>query len=142
MRTCCRCPDAIVSDPTLKEDNQGFLEVKCPLSCEKISISGACRTVAAFCLVMEQDGNMYLSKSHSYFYQTQTQMYVTRLQWCDFVVWSPLHEPFVQRIKYDAKSAISTAGKLYFEQFSVIPYIHQLVDHQPVPQYLQLKSLI
>lgn len=84
--------------------------------------------MAAFCLVVERDGNVCLSKSHSYFYQIQTQMHVTCLQWCDFVVWSPLHEPFVQRIKYDAdfmKSTISTAGKFYFEQFlpAVVPYM-------------------
>ena len=113
-------PDAIVSDLTLIECDQGCLEVKCPFSYEKISISEACRTVAAFCLVMERDGNVCLLKSHAYFYQIQTQMHVTRLQWCDFVVWSPLHQPFVQWIKYDAdfmKSAISTAEKFYFKQF-------------------------
>ena len=148
-------PDAIVSDPTLKEDSKGCLEVKCPLSCENLSIFKACRTVAAFCLVVERNGNMCLSKSHSYFYQLQTQMHVTSLQWCDFVVWSPLHEPFVQRIKYDAdfmKSAISTADKFYFEQFlpavvlymimpptsrpSPSPLYHQL--NHPVPLYHQL----
>lgn len=61
-------PDAIVSDPTLKEDSQGCIKVKSPFSYEKISISEACRTVAAFCLVVKRDGNMCLSKSHSYFY--------------------------------------------------------------------------
>ena len=131
-------PDAIVSDPTLKEDSKGCLEVKCPLSCENLSIFKACRTVAAFCLVVERDGNMCLSKSHSYFYQLQTQMHVTSLQWCDFVVWSPLHEPFVQRIKYDAdfmKSAISTAGKFYFEQFlpAVVPYMIMPPTSRPSP---------
>jgi len=28
-------PDGIISDSSLKEDRQGCLEVKCPLSCEK-----------------------------------------------------------------------------------------------------------
>ena len=81
--------------------------------------------MAAFCLVVEQDGNMYLSKSHSYFYQIQTQMHVTRLQWCDFVVRSPLHEPFVKRIADFMKSAISTAGRFYFEQFlpAFVPFM-------------------
>jgi len=106
--------------------------------------------VAAFCLVMSNDGSMCLSESHSYFYQCliytfisvsfillsvshsyfyqlQTQMHVTHLQWCDFVVWSP-HNIFVQQIKYDPvfmKSAISTAGKFYFQHFlpAVVPYV-------------------
>ena len=44
---------------------------------------------------------MVLSRQHGYFYQIQTQMHITRLQWCDFVIWSPIQEPFVQRVKYD-----------------------------------------
>jgi len=54
-------------------------------------------------------------------------MHVTHLQWCDFVVWSPLYQPFVQRITPAdfMKSAIAKAGKLYFEQFlpAVVPYM-------------------
>jgi len=76
---------------------------------------------------MSKDGSMYLSESHSYFYQLQTQMHVTHLQWCDFGVWSP-HDIFVQQIKYDPvfmKSAISTTGKFYFQHFqpAVIPHV-------------------
>ena len=121
-------PDAIVSDPSLKESSQGCLEVKCPFLCEKMSISEACKTVAAFCLIVGKDGDICLSKCHSYYYQVQTQMHVTCLLWCDFVVWSPLHEPFVERIKYDAKfmkQVISTAEKFYFNQFlpAVVPHV-------------------
>ena len=53
-------------------------------------------------------------------------MYVTKLKWCDFVVWSPLQDPFVQRVYYDPvfmEEAISKARKFYFEHFlpSVVP---------------------
>jgi len=27
--------------------------------------------------------------AHAYFYQVQTQMYVTGFHWCDFFVWAP-----------------------------------------------------
>jgi len=72
---------------------------------------------------MDKDGDMYLSKSHSYFYQLQTQMHVTNPQWSDFVVWSPC-EIFVQRINYDSEF-MKSAGKFYFEKFlpAVIPYV-------------------
>ena len=39
---------------------------------------------------------MYISESHGYFYQVQTQMHVTNLKWCDS------QELFVQRIWYNS----------------------------------------
>jgi len=98
---------------------KGCLDVKCPLSCQMISVEEACRKVTAFCL-LERDGVISLSKVHSYFYLIQTQMHVTKCRWCDFVVWSPIGSPFIQRIEYDAafmKGAIIKAQKFYFEQF-------------------------
>lgn len=117
-------PDGIVIDPT---QGEGCLEVKCPLSCETINVEEACRKVTAFCLI-EQDGYIHLSQSNAYFYQIQTQMHVTKCKWCDFVVWSPLSAPFVQRIEYDSvfmKGAILKAQKFYFEKFlpAVVPHI-------------------
>jgi len=55
-------------------------------------------------------------------------MHVTKCRWCDFVVWSPLGSPFIQRIEYDAafmKGTIIKAQKFYFEQFlpAVVPHI-------------------
>ena len=117
-------PDGMVMDPN---HGEGCLEVKCPLSCQTIPVEEACRKITAFCL-LEQDGVMSLSKSHSYFYQIQTHIHVTKCRWCDFVVWSPHGSPFIQRIEYDAafmKGAISKAQKFYFEQFlpAVVPHI-------------------
>ena len=68
-------PDRLVVDSTLSEENQRCLEVKCPFVCEKKSIVEASRSISAFCLV-EKNGNIHLSRSHGYFYQVQTQMYV------------------------------------------------------------------
>ena len=89
-------PDGIVLDPTQGEHKRGCLEVKCPFTCEKMTILDACRQVTAFCLI-EKNGKMCLSESHGYFYQVQTQMHVTNLKWCDFVIWRS-QELFVQRI--------------------------------------------
>ena len=112
-------PDAIVTDVTLGGQDRGCLEVKCPLTCEKMTFHNACRAVPSFCLT-EDGAQMFLLKEHAYFYQMQTQMYVTDLHWCDFVIWSPIQEPFVQRIKYDVsfmKTMLVKAHKFYFEKF-------------------------
>ena len=84
-----------------------------------MTIVQACRKVSAFCLI-EEDGSMFLSISHAYFYQVQTEMHVTNCRWCDFVVWSPLHQPFVQRINYDPKfmkTTIVNVQKFYSISF-------------------------
>ena len=60
-------PDRIVIDPLEdKEKKQGGLEVKCPLSCQKMTIVQACRKVSAFYLI-EEDRSTFLSISHAYF---------------------------------------------------------------------------
>ena len=88
-------PDRIVTDP-LQSTNQcrGCLEVKCPILCKQKSIADVSRDNSSFCIV-EKSGKMVLSSSHSYYYQIQTQMYVTNLPWCDFVVWTPVEDLFV-----------------------------------------------
>ena len=92
-----------------------------------MTIVEACRKVSAFSS-MEEDGDMFLSRSHAYFYQVQTEMHVTNFNSCDFVVWSPLHQPFVQQVSYDPefmKTSIMKAQKFYFDQYlpAVLSYI-------------------
>ena len=118
-------PDGIVTGLTSGGQDRGCLEVKCPLSCEKMTFHNVCSTVSSFCLT-EDGAQMFLSKEHAFFYQIQTQMHVTKLHWCDFVIWSPVQEPFVQRVKYDfsfMKTTLVKARKFYFEKFlpSVLP---------------------
>lgn len=93
-------PDAIVVDPTQDHQKRGCLEVKCPYACEKILFATACKNVPGFCLVLINN-EMFLSKTHSYFYQVQTQIHVTHLPWCDFVVWSPIQDLSVECVYYD-----------------------------------------
>lgn len=112
-------PDGIVTDLSEANHSKGCLEVKCSYVCEKRRVTDACRNVNGFCLT-EVDGRIELSKSHMYFYQVQTQMHVTYLHWCDFCVWSPLGEVFVQRIKYDKvfmDTALVKAKNFYFNKF-------------------------
>ena len=127
-------PDAIVHDSTELNHQKSCLEVKRPYVCEKRSIKDACKEVNGFCL-MEKEGTLQLSKSHAYFYQIQTQMYVTGFHWCDFFVWSATAEaaePFLQRINYDATfmdKALLTAKAFYFHKF--LPAVARYFIVQP-----------
>ena len=76
-------PDAIVHDFTGVNHQKGCLEVKCPYVCARRSIKDACKEVNGFCLI-EKEGTLQLSESCTYFYQVQTQMYVTGFHWCNF----------------------------------------------------------
>jgi len=74
---------------------------------------------------------LILSELHAYYYQIQTEVHVTNSRWCDFVVWSPLDQPFIQRICYDPQfmsKAIAKAQKFDFDKFlpAVLPtqYYH------------------
>ena len=122
-------PDAIVTDFSKASHSKGCLEIKCPYMCERQTVTDACKNIKGFYLT-DVDGRTELSKSHMYFYQVQTQMHVTCLNWCDFCVWSPLGEPFVQRIEYDKAfmdKALTKAQNFLFQQIFASNYT--LHDH-------------
>ena len=76
-------PDGISSEPSqCAMYSKGCLEVKCPFLCKQKFIADVCREKASFC-IEEKNDKMYLSTSHS---QIQTQMHVTKIPWCNFVV--------------------------------------------------------
>ena len=120
-------PDGIVTDFSELHHSKGTLEVKCPYVCERQTIENACKTVNGFCLT-ESKGQVMLSKLHAYYFQVQTQMHVTSLQWCDFFVWSPMGEPFIQRIKYEPAfmdQVFLKAQDFYFNKFlpTAVPHV-------------------
>ena len=116
-------PDSVVE---IGED-MGCLEVKCPFTCAKKSMAVVAAEQSSFCL-QDNNGILQLKRSHQYFYQVQTQLFVTHLPWCDFVLWAPHENIHLERIFYDQKfveTAVSKARAFYFDVFlpSVIPYL-------------------
>ena len=99
---CLGCsPDDVVTDPS-SPDTTGLAEYKCPYSLKDQSVDELLATKAAsqFCLSREMDGHLRLKKSHVYYYQVQGQLAITKLPWCDFVVWSPC-ELHIERVRVD-----------------------------------------
>ena len=129
-------PDAIVkfdqievflSEQDGEVQNEGCLEVKCPYLCLRKSAADASLDSPSFCL-RTSGGKLHLKETHQYFYQVQAQLYVTRLPWCDFVVWSPNDKIHVERIYYNKDfimQAISKARIFYFDVFlpSIVPCV-------------------
>jgi len=107
-------PDSIVEIGS----DTGCLEVKCPFVCAKKSFAAALEG-PSFCLE-KSNGKLQLKRKHQYYYQVQTQLFVTQLYWCDFVVWSPSEGVIVERIDYDEKftdKMVSKARAFYFDTF-------------------------
>ena len=97
----------------------GCLEVKCPFVCGRLSFAAASVEVPSFCL-QRSNGELQLKRKHQYYYQVQTQLFVTQLLWCDFVVWSPSEGILVERIEYDEMfidEMVSKARIFYFDTF-------------------------
>ena len=65
----------------------GIVEFKCPYSARNITVNDAAESNSDFCLNLK-DGNLHLKITHSYYYQCQLQLYVTKYRYCDFVVWT------------------------------------------------------
>ena len=95
--------------------------------CSKKSIAEASTESSSFCLRNSNAyGSLQVKTNHQYFYQVHMQLFVTQLQWCDFVLWAPNEDVFVERILYDQQfieRAISKAQVFYFYVFlpSVVP---------------------
>ena len=64
----------------------GVLEVKCPYRTRNNLLTDEMPLKKNFCLQLSEDGDLKLSKTHSYYYQVQTQIYVCNKNFADFVV--------------------------------------------------------
>lgn len=89
-------PDAIV---TCNCCGKGCLEVKCPDLLKSMSIFSFAKC-STTCLIFEDNEDIALDRQHSYFFQIQMQMAITKTQYSDFVVWSP-KEFYLERIYFD-----------------------------------------
>lgn len=78
----CTSPDGLVG-------TEGLVEIKCPHTAkDSTSLVDVCKS-HNIGLKVNNDGSLYLPKSHKYFYQIQGQLAITNRSWCDFFVWSP-----------------------------------------------------
>ncbi|KAH3717963.1 uncharacterized protein LOC127855462 [Dreissena polymorpha] len=73
------------------------LEVKCPYTKKGMMIDDS-----VSCLQKNSNGELCLDIDHEYYYQVQTQMGVTGLESCFFVVWTD-KDMFIELISFDVK---------------------------------------
>ena len=114
--------DRMVYDP-LAHCKKGGLEIKCPYSKQGMTIEEACQD-KNFCMTLKP-GMPTLKIGHQYYYQVQGQMYVSCLQWVDFVVWFGADNLYIQRIVFDKqwwhKEALPKLD--YFYRLAFLPEV-------------------
>ncbi|CAC5410778.1 unnamed protein product [Mytilus coruscus] len=79
-------PDGLIYCPHCKPYH-GVIEVKCPYALRDLHPLEAARQSNFFCEV-DSLGRLRLKRSHSYYYQVQGQLAITKRTWCHFVVWT------------------------------------------------------
>ncbi|ODM66918.1 hypothetical protein Ocin01_20204 [Orchesella cincta] len=49
------------------------------------------------CSLIIKDGALTMKTEHAHYYQVAMQIFVTERQWCDYFIWSPTGDYFLQR---------------------------------------------
>lgn len=102
---------------------KGCIEIKCPV-CQDTDVVPSCLT----------SDTLMLKHDHEYYYQVQTQMGVTQLQYTDFVVWRE-DQVVINRIKFDASfySMITKQAKLFFVKCVCPELLGKWFSRNPLP---------
>ena len=78
-------PDGVVSCQCCGD---GVIEVKCPFNCRDLSFKDAVVQQPRLCLGQSDDSTYFLKKDHAYYYQVQAQIFLCKVAYCDFVMYS------------------------------------------------------
>lgn len=90
-------PDGVIKCTCCKE---GVLEIKCPYNGRE-DRARVLATQDSSCITIV-DGAMKLREHHPYYYQIQMQMFVCKVNYCDFVLWT-LKDFIAIRVHKDAQ---------------------------------------
>ncbi|EZA49485.1 hypothetical protein X777_12279 [Ooceraea biroi] len=70
-------------------DEDGLLEIKCPLSAENLTTDEVVQKLPQLKTVFDKKNPDEMNQKHRFFYQVQGQLNITRRDYCIFVVWTP-----------------------------------------------------
>jgi hypothetical protein len=70
-------------------DNDGLVEIKCPLSAENFTADEAIKKLPHLKSVFDKKDINKMNRNHRFFYQVQGQLNITQRDYCIFTVWTP-----------------------------------------------------
>ena len=95
-------PDGLVQ---CKCCGSGIIEIKCPYKYKNHTFDKICN--ANYLVKKDENGDLKLKENSSWYTQIQTQIAVSNVKWCDFVMYlegevkSGKHKIFTERIYFD-----------------------------------------
>ena len=93
--------------------------MKCPYSC-KDKLPEDNEEAKKFCMNLV-DGQWVLDKKHQYYFQVQTQLFVTKKAFCDFIVWSQGGLRVDQIYQDDEFFEMHLPAVTHFFKYSILP---------------------
>ena len=100
-------PDGICS---CSYHGSGCVEVKCPYCLKELPLTSAVEHDVKICLIKNTSNALTLDRKHPYFYQVQLQLAVTKLNFADFVLWTP-SEIYIERVQLDMSFVAENLAK-------------------------------
>ncbi|KAL4512608.1 hypothetical protein ABPG72_020445 [Tetrahymena utriculariae] len=120
-------PDGIVYE---NNNPIGCIEIKCPFSIKDKKISQYFH-LTKFLEHDKQKNQIRLKRNHNYYYQCQGIMYLSQLNWCDFVVFTQV-DIKIERIEFDKvffKDTLQILNSFFFKYF-VLEHIFPLISYE------------
>ncbi|VDI16885.1 Hypothetical predicted protein [Mytilus galloprovincialis] len=111
---------------------RGIVKIKCPYKHKDNTIEHAAAIDSTFCL----DKNLNLKTNHRYYTQIQFQMYILKVTYCDFVVYTkckPLPSLVIIRVPIDINFCNSMIVKCnrFIQDYVVKELITRDLENQP-----------
>jgi len=122
-------------------DEDGLVEIKCPLSAENYTAEEAITKLPQIRNIFYKKNGDQMNRNHRFFYQVQGQLNITERDYCVFTVWTPRSLKMV-RVKRDElfwqKKMLPLLTRFYYE--CMLPEIldSRYNRHMPIrePQYI------
>ncbi|KMQ86930.1 hypothetical protein RF55_13949 [Lasius niger] len=70
-------------------DNDGLVEIKCPLSAENLTAEEAIKILPHLKGIFNKKNTDEINRNHRYYYQIQGQLNITQRNYCIFAIWTP-----------------------------------------------------
>ncbi|KYM95153.1 hypothetical protein ALC62_14214 [Cyphomyrmex costatus] len=126
-------------DGLLEED--GLVEIKCPLSAENLTAEEAIHTLPRLKGIFDKKDPNAMNRNHRFFYQIQGQLNIAQRIFCIFAVWTPRNMKTV-RVNRDndfwQNKMLPSLTRFYFD--CMLPEIldSRYIRHMPIrePKYI------
>ena len=138
-------PDGLIYNEQTKK-LQGIVEIKClkifkertVADTIKLCENGDLKSVMARQCFVVKDGKIFLKKSHMYYFQIQLQLLITQADYCDFVLYSALGDPNIERINHDKElqNRIISSTKAFWSKVLIPEYFLMRVPRKLHPVIL------